>query len=43
MKMSLLHLERSYLDALSELGEHAPKTIQACVTLIETLNQTGRY
>ncbi|CAD8059744.1 unnamed protein product [Paramecium primaurelia] len=43
MKMSLLQLERSYLDALSELGEHAPQTIQACVTLIETLNQTGRY
>ncbi|CAD8062964.1 unnamed protein product [Paramecium sonneborni] len=43
MKMSLLQLERSYLDALSEFGEQAPKTIQACVTLIELLNQTGRY
>ncbi|CAK75839.1 unnamed protein product (macronuclear) [Paramecium tetraurelia] len=41
--MSLLQLERSYLDALSEFGQHAPKTIQACVTLIETLNQTGQY
>ncbi|CAD8066877.1 unnamed protein product [Paramecium sonneborni] len=42
MKLSLLQLERSYLDALSEFGEQAPKTLQARVTLIEMLNQTGR-
>ncbi|CAK75590.1 unnamed protein product (macronuclear) [Paramecium tetraurelia] len=42
MKLSLLQLERSYLDALTEFGKNAPNTIQSCVTLIEALNQTGQ-
>ncbi|CAD8063673.1 unnamed protein product [Paramecium sonneborni] len=42
MKLSLLHLERSYLDALQELGEHSFKTQEICVNLIEMLNQTGK-
>ncbi|CAD8155176.1 unnamed protein product [Paramecium octaurelia] len=42
MKLSLLQLERSYLDALTEFGKNAPNTIQSCVTLIEALNQAGQ-
>ncbi|CAD8166002.1 unnamed protein product [Paramecium pentaurelia] len=43
MKISLLQLERSYLDAITELGEHSQKTQEIRVNLIEMLNQTGRY
>ncbi|CAK65967.1 unnamed protein product (macronuclear) [Paramecium tetraurelia] len=43
MKVSLLQLERSYLEALSEFGEHSSKTQETRVRLIEMLNQTGKY
>ncbi|CAK73451.1 unnamed protein product (macronuclear) [Paramecium tetraurelia] len=43
MKTSLLQLERSYLEAITEFGEHSQKTQGTRIRLIEMLNQTGRY
>ncbi|CAD8151080.1 unnamed protein product [Paramecium octaurelia] len=43
MKTSLLQLERSYVEAITEFGEHSQKAQETRIKLIEMLNQTGRY